>query len=303
MTLLQEIQRDAADDRVSVASLLRKCQILAGRLRAEEFASWVRSELAGYSDVDPLPPYRARIRGRVIGNVANMAYRHTNATLGETMIPEEFREDFLYAELRQPVAELQELVASEHQPSRPLPPELYPLMSRNLDGGYHVTSAHVEFSRPAFVAVLDGIRSRALEFALQIEALNPAAGESSPAEPPPIPAADVHGAFTNTIYAQSVNVAQASSGVSQTTINVGSNDWNALRSVLLDAGVTEEEVADLKGAIDEDGTDGRADTLGAKVSEWLGRVTGRLARTGGAVAAGVAAHLIARAIAAYYGLN
>jgi AbiTii len=303
-TLLQEIQRDAANDAVSLTSLLRKCQILAGRLRADEFAAWAKRELAGYGPSDPLPPYRARMRGRVIGNVANLAYRHTNASLGETMIPEEYRDEFLNMDLLQPVADLQDLVSAAVQPVRPLPPEMYPLMSRHLDGGYQVTSAHVEYSRAALVAVLDGIRTRALEFALQIEALNPDAGESSPAGEPPIPAADVRGAFSNTIYAQSINFAQASSGVSQVitvgTVNVRQGDLPSLLRYLEEVGVDAGDREALAEAIAAD--HGEADRPGHRVREWLGRMAFKAAAAGEAIGENTIGGLIATAVAKFLGL-
>jgi hypothetical protein len=303
-TLLEEIQRDAADDRVSVTSLLRKCQILAGRLRAPDFSAWVARELGGYAESDPLPPYRTRLRGQVVGDAANLVYRHTNATLGETMIPEEFRDDFIYMEVRQPIAELQDLVASGRPPARPLPPELYPQMSRHLSGGYQVTSARVEYSRSALVAVLDAIRTRALEFAIQIEALNPAAGESSPSGEPPISPSDVQGAVTNTIYAQNVNVAQASAGVNQSiSVAVSVGDWDSLERALRDAGVTGQELESLKSAMAEDSSTRAPESVGRQVAQWLGEVTMRLMRTAGTVAAGAASQVIGMAIAAYYGIG
>ena len=49
MTLLREIQNDAD---TSVAVVLRKCKILAARLRHEPFKVWVENELNGYAKDD-----------------------------------------------------------------------------------------------------------------------------------------------------------------------------------------------------------------------------------------------------------
>jgi len=47
MSLLTEIQAAATDPSHSTADLLRKCQILAFRLRHEPFKQWVGHELSG----------------------------------------------------------------------------------------------------------------------------------------------------------------------------------------------------------------------------------------------------------------
>jgi hypothetical protein len=58
MSLLTEIQAAATDPSQSTADLLRKCQILAFRLRHEPFKQWVSHELNGYPDEATLPTYR-----------------------------------------------------------------------------------------------------------------------------------------------------------------------------------------------------------------------------------------------------
>jgi hypothetical protein len=58
MSLLRDIQDAAVDPSTDVATLLRKCKILAVRLGSEEFKQWVDYELNGYDKVEDLPEYR-----------------------------------------------------------------------------------------------------------------------------------------------------------------------------------------------------------------------------------------------------
>ena len=58
MTLLQEIQAETSSSGGDLATILRKCKILAARLGSEEFARWITWELDGYPDDQPIPPYR-----------------------------------------------------------------------------------------------------------------------------------------------------------------------------------------------------------------------------------------------------
>ena len=65
MDLLADIQAAAVDPNHSLSDLLRKCQILAFRLRHEPFKAWVAHELGGYPKDATLPPYRASLRGEI----------------------------------------------------------------------------------------------------------------------------------------------------------------------------------------------------------------------------------------------
>jgi len=55
MTLLRDIQEAAVDSTVNLTDLLRKCRVLAARLKHHEFATWVDREVNGYRDRKMLP--------------------------------------------------------------------------------------------------------------------------------------------------------------------------------------------------------------------------------------------------------
>jgi hypothetical protein len=50
MTLLEQIQNEAVDGTSDLATALRKCLILAARLKNQEFTEWVNHELNGYPE-------------------------------------------------------------------------------------------------------------------------------------------------------------------------------------------------------------------------------------------------------------
>jgi len=58
MQLIDEIIALATDDKTSPSVLLRKCLVLAHRLKNERLRSWAGKELDGYADDDTLPDYR-----------------------------------------------------------------------------------------------------------------------------------------------------------------------------------------------------------------------------------------------------
>lgn len=59
MSLLKEIIDGAVDEDVRLQTLLRKCLILATKLKNERLRVWAVSELNGYEDKRELPPYRS----------------------------------------------------------------------------------------------------------------------------------------------------------------------------------------------------------------------------------------------------
>jgi hypothetical protein len=66
MTLLRDIQEAALDSKVNLADLLRKCKVLAARLKHEEFATWVDWELNGYPERKMLPLILPRFHGHPV---------------------------------------------------------------------------------------------------------------------------------------------------------------------------------------------------------------------------------------------
>lgn len=300
MSLLREIQNDAASSSVPVASMLRKCRILAGRLRNEELTAWVSHELNGYPAGVPLPEYRRGVRGHLVADVSNVARGYQNAPLPETSIPEEFRENLLVNSFNQPVAELEELVAEGSDLRRRVPAELWGYLEEELNG-YSVLDARIVLSRAAIVGIIDQIRTRALEFAVEIEAIDADAGEGLSSDAPAISQSEVIRVFNNTVYGGNVNVAVGNRDVQQEGVgSVAVGDFEALSAVLVRAGVTQEEIEDLSRALE---TDGDSDEVGDETKGWLQRVTGRLAATGATVGMGAASQVVGLAVASYLGIG
>ena len=58
MELLDDIIDLAASDTGSVATLLRKCLVLAHTLRNDRLLTWAENELNGYKCAESVPEYR-----------------------------------------------------------------------------------------------------------------------------------------------------------------------------------------------------------------------------------------------------
>ncbi|MFT5469987.1 MAG: hypothetical protein ACI8UO_005111 [Verrucomicrobiales bacterium] len=67
-TLLHQIQQEAINASDDLATLLRKCRVLAQRLENADLKAWVMNELEGYSNEDEVPSYRVKTNCVLIGD-------------------------------------------------------------------------------------------------------------------------------------------------------------------------------------------------------------------------------------------
>jgi len=58
MSMLRDIQNDVLDEGKSLSAVLRRCKVLAHRIKYEPLNQWVELELGGYPGIESLPEYR-----------------------------------------------------------------------------------------------------------------------------------------------------------------------------------------------------------------------------------------------------
>ena len=120
VSLLDEIQVAATDPSHSLSDLLRKCQILAFRLRHEPFKDWVSHELNGYPDDATLPGYRGSLHGEIKADLAGAFGRGAkNVSVPLTNFPAEVRDRATQFKFYQGVAVLESLVADARRNGDP----------------------------------------------------------------------------------------------------------------------------------------------------------------------------------------
>ena len=301
MNLLVDIQAAAVDPKHSLSDLLRKCQILAFRLRHEPFKTWVGHELNGYPNDATLPPYRASMRGEIKANLSGpFGSDGKNVPVPLSLIPAEARDKATRFDFYQGVAALESTVerakAGDHGTIQSLfPVEAYAPLE--IWEGYQTMSMWLQVPISSVVGVLDQVRSRALEFVLEIEAENPKAGEEATTDPP-VSLARADAIFNTVIFGGQVAVGPNAS----VEVSVSPGDLTSLLGYLESQGVERAERDELGEAIKEDEAEGAREKPGRRVAAWLGRVTLKVAASGGRVGEGTAAAVIGTAVARYFGL-
>ena len=217
MSLLRDIQNSAIDSSVPLTSLLRKCKILAVRLGNAEFKSWIDAELNGYPSKDAVPQYRVMTvnsKGHFSGP-AGSGLRHADIPLA--CIPEEFRQDLRKAHLGQAIAGLESLVEDSKggTAQEPWIPDLVALVGQEIYQDMICVQAWKVIPISGVVAALDSVRTRVLNFALEIETEAPDAGEA-PGRATPVPQDKIIHIFNTHIVGNVGNVAAGGVNANQT---------------------------------------------------------------------------------------
>ncbi|MGW8744709.1 AbiTii domain-containing protein [Streptomyces sp. NPDC055794] len=313
MALLQDLIRDAAGEEVSTASLLRQARIVATRLRISEALSWIDRELAGYPDED-VPAYRGPFPVHTLGDFAGpFGSGMTNAPVAVSMLPERFNPSRLgKTSINSSVSEIEDLLNGNLKNGLGVPWTADMVAQFNFHHtrgdftmyeGMGATRIWRQLSPSLLRAILDAVRTRILDFALQLEAENPEAGEK--AGESLVTPEKGNEIFHTVINGPGANVALNSNNFTQNSYAGPPTTEGELVDRLRQAGVNEELLTSLTVAISEDRAEagGELAEPGPRVQGWLGRVLALGARSSEAVGTGVAGGVVTQLVLSYFGLG
>ncbi len=210
MSLLTEIQAAATDSAQSTADLLRKCQILAFRLRHEPFKEWVNHELNGYPNEAVLPAYRGPFQGEIKADTHGaFGSEVRNVQVPDYSIPAEVRDVAKEIAFYQSVGTLESLLIEARSTGQTVVATQFAVdiaVLTKVVVDHQTVRMWKELPVAVVAGILDAVRSKALEFALEIEAANPEAGEATPGGAPPVPVATTDVVFNTVILGGNVAV-------------------------------------------------------------------------------------------------
>jgi hypothetical protein len=121
MSLLPEIQDGAAEDSVSLGSLLRKTKLLAARIGVKEIGVWAERELSGYDNIKELPAYRGPFEAEVVGHGVDRAgNQYREYSIPSLAFEEKYRDSQLFKlYFMNGVAELESIAAAKETARAP----------------------------------------------------------------------------------------------------------------------------------------------------------------------------------------
>lgn len=302
MTLLEDIQGSAVDGNSDLATLLRKCKLLAARLGSQSLEDWVIWESNGYPDGAPVPDYRVwplQVKGHFWGPYGS---KIENAPIPFACLPKKARKHYEHYESRQSIASIEAiLVGDKPGKVRVSTGDLALLLGGEVYEHHNCVQAWGEFSTGQVVELLNAVRNRILDFALAIWKEAPSAGEIDVPLPSTMEPKRVTQIFHTTVFGGSANLVGTSTG-SSIAFNIGSKDFSAVEHVLIQNGVGPEDVAELRQALDADPVPPSAEKFGPQVANWISKMLGRAASGGWNISLGAAGNLLAQLVAKYYGL-
>jgi hypothetical protein len=169
--LLDDIINLATDNQQSITVLLRKCIVLAHQLKNDRLKLWVNKELNGYEPAEEIPEYRkmpAPAKGNFSGGWG--AYQG-GRNIPPAVMEKEHRWAAESVELRQAVSAYESIVSegSEGTITYPWNNNMVLYYQQKFISGYVLIAAWQEIPRSAVAAVLDTIRTRVLNMALEIQ--------------------------------------------------------------------------------------------------------------------------------------
>lgn len=302
MKILDELIESLASEGPSLTDALMKTKVLLHKVGRKDLAEWVNQELNGYAQEAVLPDYRV-LHANVVGNAANIGMSVTNHPLPTRQLKPETRRRLEQLEMRESIAGVERLArGAAGKVYRLLPPESYALFSKGLSPGTHVSRAWCEIGDGAIVNILTQVRSRLLDFLLDLQ--GKVGDEMTEEEVKKVAQLPETGAsFTQSIYGNN-NTILVGSHNTQTVTQVKMGDFSSLAKELAKNGVPASDIVELEKAIQEDANSLEAPStggFGGSVRKWMGGMMQKAVDASWAIELGVAGNLLTDALKQFYG--
>ncbi|QYM76465.1 hypothetical protein [Leucobacter luti] len=247
-TLLDQIIDGSSDESMKTPDLLRKVQVAATRIGAPGVVAWVKQELQGYPDDAELPDYRkmaTSVMGHFTGPMQSQIKKQLPPYPG-------FEDDFTI-DMRQPLITLQSFAESDEDAQVQWPAwrvrqyeetGAFAIQFHGLFGAWNVVT------RQSLLGVIDTVRSKAMEFALELQESFPDAGSmDGPSVAKNTAVAPVVFNTTNNIYGHGANIATGSD-IAQKSIIKG--NLEELGRQVRALGLNDAEVTEFTAIIEEE---------------------------------------------------
>jgi hypothetical protein len=264
--LLDKIIELATDADKPLSTLLRQCVVLGHELKNESLKTWANQELNGYTDPKKVPEYRTVYAGAM--GIFNAGYAFPNITrpIPTGSMQEEHRWAAETVHLAEPVSAYEKSLrnTSGHSLTYQWSADMVVYYQARFMPGHALATAWQEVPFSAIAGMLDTIRTRVLNVALEIRSeIGDSDADLKKVAPDSEKAEKVNHIVINHIYGGTVFV-----GDQQTinTSNIAVGSWHDLGKALSTVGLQEKDIDELSQAIEQDGK-----TFGTRVKDWIGR--------------------------------
>jgi len=305
MELISQIIDILSDEKPNLENALIKTKVLLHRLGEKESVEWINRELNGYSDEDEVPEYRVINSQVKVTATDGYTRRWNDMPAVMSHLTDKEIQYFTRNELRQSISGIEHLAHGEGcSLSRSIAPEFWPKLSKGLSAGIHVEYAHCEIVKSQILQITTIIRSRLLDFVLELEEKLPK--DASPEEIKSISEEiGTKNLLNNTMFGDNTTIILGDNNIQAVNNIVKNNDIDSLVKFLTQSGVSKEDTADLVKAIEDDGDkiDYEDKKPGSNVTNWIKKMLSKAVDSTWKIQIGAAGSLLATAIAKYYGFQ
>lgn len=307
MKLFQEIKKNTTDSSKDLADILRKTKIVASLLKNPELKEWVNRELNGYYGIDKeeIPKFRIAA-GQNLGHFSGpWGSGLRNANIPLSRLPDFIKEFASKLYFRESVGELQSLAKSDSDTFQAKwPADIIPYIQHNIQiyEDMHLVDAWQVMTKPQVNSILDTVRTRLLDFILELEESFPEL-VGSEQDLGKIPESAVTNHF-HTHISGNKNIVNTGSNINQNIDKIViEDDLRSLNNYLSSLGIPEYDLQDLEKAIKNDEKPEKKENFGSRVSSWLGKITEKAVSGSVELASKEGTSAIIKAISTYYGFR
>ena len=299
--LIDEIIEMLSSGSPNLNNALFKTKVLLHKLGEKELVSWVDAELNGYPNKESLPEYRV-VDVTVLGNFSNMAYSFSQQPLPLMHLDDKVKQNLEKSYLTESIAVIESYAKDESNLTITIPPELYPSLSKGLASGYNVNRAWGAHSAGSMLQVINEVRSRLLDFVLQLSEKIPDEVDTAKIKEisKKVGTSDL---FRNAVFGDNVSIVVGSHNVQNIQNKINKNDFASLANALREHSVDDKDIEALKIAVenDTDAPEHHEKKFGKNVRGWISSMLTKATESVWNINLGVASGLITNALNAYYG--
>lgn len=246
--LLDDIITLLSEPKGSLEAALLKTKILMRQLGHKELSTWVNSELSGYPVDAEVPSYRC-LHTTPHASVILDGWQWKDTLLPITTLEDSLRKNVTKLNVGSSIGTIEEQVKvyreKGHGLVRHLSPDYMPSLSKGLARGAVITAAWCEINMAELEAIVIQVRSRLLDFCLEIqEKLGVVSEQELPTKAKTI---DTPGMFQTIVYGGTVIV-----GGNNIQVNNKQGDIEGLLKEVAKLGYDQKELDELRQAVIED---------------------------------------------------
>jgi AbiTii len=245
-----------------------------------------------------LPAYRI-LEARIMGNLLNGAWSANAQFLPTHHLEPIYRKQIEVSEMRDGIKIVQELALQEQgSVRRSFPPEANRKLGGGLGNGWHVHSAWCDVSVLSMQNILAQVRSRLLDFMLELRGTVLEAGnnEITKANTATI---DTSTMFKSAIFGHNTTIIVDSNNTQHVSGSVKQNDFENLRSTLASIGLPEDELSSLKTAVEADQAKLGKPSFEGETGTWYTKLLGRAMNGGFKIGTDVLTSVATKALITY----